>query len=160
MLLGFGSAYPAPQEQTPNRRISQQQKIKESDAVSALARLGVPMHRDPKGVVRWIEATKGEFSDEAMAYLPSLSSLEWLEIGGGKVSASGAAHLKGCTALKRLYLHDINLAGDELSWLSSLKELEALSLQRTGIHGAFIKNLAAIGHSHCIEFERKSYLGR
>jgi hypothetical protein len=141
--FGFGSSYSAPQGKTPDSRTGTQQKIKESDAISALVRLGVPMQRDPKGVVRWIEATKGEFNDEALAYLPSLSGLEWLEIGSGNVSATGAAHLKGCTALKRLYVHDIKLGGDELSWLSNLKGLEALSLQRTGINGAIIKNLAS-----------------
>ena len=144
VLFGFGNSYPALQGQPSNLPIGTQQKIKESDAISALARLGIPMHRDPKGVVRWIEATKGEFSDEAMAYLPSLPSLEWLEIGGGNVSAAGAAHLKGCGALKRLYLHDIKLGADDQSWLSALKGLEALSLQRTGIHGSFIKNLIAM----------------
>jgi len=116
---------------------------REEEAVNALARLGVPMHRDPSGVVRWIEAKKGELSDEAMAYLPALSRLEWLEIGGGKVSAAGAAHLKGCPELKRLYIYDINLSGDRLQWLAALTRLEALSLQRTGINAAIMENIKA-----------------
>ena len=116
---------------------------KEEEAVSALAKLGVPMHRDPSGVVRWIEAKKGEMTDEAMAHLPALSKLEWLEIGGGKVSAAGAAHLKGCPELRRLYIYDINLAGDKLQWLSALTKLEALSLQRTGIDASIMENIKA-----------------
>ena len=118
---------------------------REEEAVNALAKMGVPVHRDPSGIVRWIEAKKGELTDEAMSYLPSLSMLEWLEIGGGKVSASGAAHLKGCTALRRLYIYDINLAGEKLQWLSALTRLEALSLQRTGIDASIMENIKAPG---------------
>ena len=118
---------------------------KEEEAVSALAKLGVPMHKDPSGVVRWIEAKKGELTDEAMSHLPFLSRLEWLEIGGGKVSVTGAAHLKGCTELRRLYIYDINLAGDKLQWLSALTKLEALSLQRTSIDESIMENIKAPG---------------
>ena len=122
---------------------SAQVSSKEAEAVSALAKLGVPLHSDPSGVVRWIEAKKGEMTDEAMALLPSLSKLEWLEIGGGNVSAAGAAHLKGCPELRRLYIHDIKLAGDKLQWLASLTKLEALSLQRTGIDASIMGNIKA-----------------
>ena len=89
-----------------NKRDQQQP---EQQAIQALTKLGIPLQRDSKGVVRWIEATKGEFSDEAMRYLAQLPGLEWLEIGEGSVTAAGTAQLKGCTALKRLYLHDIRL---------------------------------------------------
>jgi hypothetical protein len=105
--------------------------------------MGVPLHRDPSGVVRWIEAKQGELTDEAMTHLPALSRLEWLEIGGGKVSAAGAAHLKGCPELRRLYIYDINLAGDKLQWLTALTKLEALSLQRTGINASIMENIKA-----------------
>ena len=113
----------------------------EEDAVNALAKLGVPMHRDPSGVVRWIEAKKGELTDEAMALLPALSKLEWLEISGGKVTATGVAHLKGCPEMKRLYIYDINLAGDKLQWLEALTRLEALSLQRTGVDASVMESI-------------------
>lgn len=113
----------------------------ETDAVAALNRLGVPLQHDSKGTVRWIEATKGEMTDEAMRYVAALPRLEWLEIGGGLVTAPGMANLKNCPALKRLYVHDINLGGDDLAWLAELKNLEALSLQRTHIDGAMLKNL-------------------
>jgi len=122
-----------------------QVSAKEEEAVNALAKLGIPMHHDPSGVVRWIEAKKGELTDEAMAYLPDLSRLEWLEIGGGKVSAAGAAHLKGCPELRRLYIYDINLAGDKLQWLTALTKLEALSLQRTGVDASIMENIKAPG---------------
>jgi hypothetical protein len=115
----------------------------ELDAATALTRLGVPLQRDSRGVVRWIEATKGEISDEALHYLPALSSLEWLEIGHGNVTRSGMASLKNCPSLRRLYVHDIDLGGDALEWLASLTHLEALSLQRTGVDGAVLKNLKA-----------------
>ena len=119
--------------------------VEEEEAVSALAKLGVPMHRDPSGVVRWIEAKKGELTDEAMSHLPALSSLEWLEIGGGKVSAAGAAHLKACTELRRLYIYDINLTGDKLQWLAALTKLDALSLQRTGVDASIMENIKSPG---------------
>lgn len=141
-LSGFGVASLTAAD-TPAAKTQTADKAKETDAVAALAKLGVPMHKDPSGVVRWIEAVGGELTDEAMIYLPALSKLEWLEIGGGKVTATGAAHLKGCTALRRLYIHDIKLAGDELKWLSALTRLEALSLQRTGVSGAVLKNIEA-----------------
>jgi hypothetical protein len=120
------------------------QTNKEEQTAAALVKLGAPIHKDSEGFVRWIEAAGGELSDEAMRLLPSLSKLEWLEIGGGKVTPSGVANLKGCAALKRLYIHDINLDGNSLDWLANLKQLEALSLQRTGITGNFLKNLKAI----------------
>ncbi len=113
----------------------------EIGAVAALTRLGVPLQHDTRGVVRWIEATNGEMNDEAMRYLPELPGLEWLEISGGKVTSSGIANLKNCRSLRRLYVHDINLSGDALPWLSDLTKLEALSLQHTGIDGSILKNL-------------------
>jgi hypothetical protein len=123
---------------------AQVQAVKtEADAIAALTRLGVPLQKDDRGTVRWIEAANGELSDEALHYLPLLSKLEWLEIGGGKVTAAGIAKLKGCPLLVRLYVHDVSLGGDELAWLSSLLKLEALSLQRTGITGKVVKNLAS-----------------
>jgi internalin A len=115
----------------------------ELDAAAALTRLGVPLQRDDRGVVRWIEATKGEISDEALHHLSALSQLEWLEIGGGNVTRSGLAGLKHCPSLRRLYVHDIDLSGDALEWLANLTKLEALSLQRTGINGTVLKNLKA-----------------
>ena len=116
----------------------------ESQAIAALAKLKIPLQRDSKGIVRWIEATEGEFSDEAMPYLSKLPRLEWLEIGGGSVSAAGIAQLKSCTALRRLYIHGINLQGDDLSWLPGLDRLEALSLRQTKIDGKALKNLTAL----------------
>jgi Leucine-rich repeat (LRR) protein len=134
ILLGFNLSLPAqPGSAKPTKG--------EPDAVAALTRLGIPLQHDSHGVVRWIEATKGELNDESMRYLPALPGLEWLEIGGGHVTSSGIANLKNCPSLRRLYVHDINLAGDALPWLSELKNLEALSLQRTGIDGAVLKNL-------------------
>jgi internalin A len=115
----------------------------EMDAVAALTRLGVPLQQDSRGVVRWIEATKGEINDEALRHLPALPGLEWLEIGGGSATPAGMANLKRCVLLRRLYIHDITLNGDSLEWLSNLKNLEALSLQRTGIEGTALKNLKA-----------------
>jgi len=141
----FSFAYSAASEKASDSRVQEQHRIKEKDAVKALAKLGIPMQQDPHGVVRWIEATKKEFSDEAMAYLPSLSGLEWLEIGGGKITSAGMAHLKDCPALKRLFVHDINLSSDSLQWLSSLARLEALSLQHTGITGSILGNIKAVG---------------
>ena len=142
-LAGFSVTQLAVTETVSAAQAQNNKNSKEADAVSALTKLGVPMHRDPTGVVRWIEAANGELSDAAMAYLPALPALEWLEIGGGKVTAVGAAHLKDCTALKRLYIYDINLAGDELKWLAALTKLEALSLRRAGITADALKNIAA-----------------
>jgi len=123
---------------------SQAQRKSEQQAIQALTQLKIPLQRDSKGVVRWIEATDGEFSDEAMRYLAQLPSLEWLEIGKGSVSAAGTEQLKGCTGLKRLYIHDANLTGDGLEWVAGLKKLEALSLQHTRINGKALKNLIGL----------------
>ena len=131
------------------------QQQPEQQAIQALTKLGIPLQRDSKGVVRWIEATKGEFSDEAMRYLAQLPGLEWLEIGEGSVTAAGTAQLKGCTAFRRLYLHDINLSGDGLDWLSGLKKLEALSLQHTRIEGKALKNLSRTPRAGGSKFERQ-----
>jgi hypothetical protein len=117
----------------------------ETQAVEALTKLKVPLQHDSNGAVRWIEATDKEFSDEAMSYLPRLGTLEWLEIGGGSVTSAGISQLKGCLSLKRLYIHDINLEGDDLSWVSALTKLEALSLQRTRLNGNALKNLKGLG---------------
>jgi hypothetical protein len=142
MLLGFCALYMfQPLDMSAGDRMPQVKT--ESEAVAALAKLGVPLQKDNRGVVRWIEAANAEFSDEAMQCVAHLSKLEWLEIGGGKISPSEIAKLKNCALLARLYIHDINLGNDELAWLSSLTKLEALSLQRTGIKGNVLKNLAA-----------------
>ena len=133
-FLGIHFSYPAQYRSAKPTK-------SEIGAVAALTRLGVPVQHDSRGVVRWIEATNGEMNDEAMHHLGELSGLEWLEIGGGSVTSSGIANLKNCPSLRRLYVHDVNLGGDVLPWLSELKNLEALSLQRTGINGAVLKNL-------------------
>ena len=124
---------------------SRDQKKAELQASEALTKLKIPLQRDSRGVVRWIEATEGEFNDEALPHLAKLPRLEWLEIGGGSVSPAGVAHLKGCSELRRLYIHDIKLNGDELAWLAGLTKLEALSLQRTGMDGRVLKNLKSLG---------------
>ncbi len=121
---------------------TQVRKLTASEAAAALTKLGVPMTLDPTGKVRWIEAANGELSDEAMQYLVSLPYLEWLEVGGGKITAAGMSRLKGCVALRRLYIHDIDLSKDALAWITDLK-LEALSLQRTGVNAAGLKQLKA-----------------
>jgi len=113
-------------------------------AAEELTKLGVPLQKDPKGNVRWIEAREGELKDKSLSLLPFLPELEWLEIGNGIITPEGMKHLGKCTALKRLYVHDINLKGAELEWISSLKQLEALSLQRTQIDGKFLKHLNAV----------------
>ncbi|HYK89127.1 MAG TPA: hypothetical protein VE398_10175 [Acidobacteriota bacterium] len=112
-------------------------------AVATLIKMGLPLERDSSGHVRWIEAAKSEFNDEAMRCLPGFPKLEWLEIGGGIVTASGIAHLQTCSALARLYLHDLHLNDDMLAVLAGLRHLEALSLQRTGITGKALANLRA-----------------
>jgi hypothetical protein len=124
---------------------SRDQNKTELQASEALTKLKIPLQRDIRGVVRWIEATEGEISDEALPYLAKLTRLEWLEIGGGSVSPAGVAHLKDCSELRRLYIHDIRLNGDDLAWLAGLTKLEALSLQRTGIDGKVLKNLTSLG---------------
>lgn len=112
-------------------------------AVAKLTELGIPLQADPEGNVRWIEAKNGEFTDEAMRYIPDLPELEWLEISRSSLSDRGLSHLKKCTAIRRLYIHDMNLKGEELSWISSLNQLEALALQNTRIDGRFLKHLSA-----------------
>jgi hypothetical protein len=123
------------------------QATKESDedrAVAALAKLNVPLGRDSEGRVRWLEAPNGELSDEALPYLAGLPLLEWLELGGGKATITGIESLKSCKALKRLYLHDVDLSKDSLVWIADLR-LEALSLQRTAIGGSALKQLRDAG---------------
>jgi hypothetical protein len=118
-------------------------KISEESAAAALMQMGVPLGRDPSGRVRWMEAAGVALDDEALRLLPSLPLLEWLEIGGGKITAAGLGMLKDCQALRRLYVHDINLAENDLGWIAGLK-LEALSLQRTGVSGAALRQLKAM----------------
>jgi hypothetical protein len=134
VLLALGICYSAQYRKTKPTK-------GEINAVGALTRLGVPLQQDSRGVVRWIEATKGEMNDEALRHLPELPELGWLEIGGGNVTAAGIANLKNCPLLRRLYIHDVNLGGDALMWLADLKNLEALSLKHTGIDGAVLKNI-------------------
>jgi Leucine-rich repeat (LRR) protein len=148
MLLGLDVAHALQPLDIPGGRISNTKnspdpKKDEREAAEELAKLGIPLQKDPQGVVRWIEAAKGEFNDEAMKYLPSLSRLVWLEIGGGGVTLSGMEYLKKCHSLRRLYVHDIDLSKDTLAWLAGLPNLEALSLQRTGISGSALQNLKA-----------------
>jgi hypothetical protein len=113
-------------------------------AIASLNKMGVPLGLDPSGRLRWIEAAIGELSDEAMQHLAGLPNLEWLEIGGGKITAAGTNHLKECPALKRLYIHDVDLSKDSLAWITNLR-LEALSLQRTGVNAAALRQLKAAG---------------
>ena len=141
LFLALNTAYTVEPVSAPAGRASVSKG--ETEAAKALTKLGVPLQKDPEGVVRWIEATYKEMDDNAMRYLPSLPRLEWLEIGGGKVSAKGMEHLKGCRSLKRLYIHDVDLSGDTLSWLSGLPNLQALSLQHTRIDGKVLKNLSS-----------------
>ncbi len=131
-----------PQEAQAGREPDQKQA--EAQAIAVLTRLKIPLQRDPRGVVRWIEAADGELSDEALAHVARLPRLEWLEIGGGAVTAAGVSNLKQCLSLKRLYIRNVKLNGDEVTWLSNLKNLEALSLQGTGVDGRAVRNLKAL----------------
>jgi hypothetical protein len=105
---------------------SSQPRTDDAASIAALTKMGVPLQRDANGRVRWIEAVKGELSDQAMHHLPGLPQLEWLEIGHGNVTALG-----------------MSLGNDPLAWLSHLTRLEALSLQRLGITGRVLRNLKA-----------------
>ena len=141
----FSFVYPAALEKASDSRVEEQppSKKRRSKIFGAIG------NTDAAGPFAALQgglnvATKKEFSDEAMAYLPSLSGLEWLEIGGGKITSAGMAHLKDCPALKRLFIHDINLSSDSLQWLSSLTRLESLSLQHTGITGSILGNIKAV----------------
>ena len=136
-LQAAGAKPAAPDSQKPKADA-------EERAVAALTALNVPLGRDPSGKILWIEAGNGELTDEAMRHLPGLPTLEWLEIGGGKVTAAGMAFLKNCAALRRLYVHDVSLAGDAMEWLAGLR-LQALSLQRTGISGKVLQHMKAPG---------------
>jgi len=118
------------------------QQMEEVRASATLVKLRVPLERDPLGRVRWIRAADGQLSDEVMRHLSALPLLEWLEIGGGNVTAAGMAFLKSCPALRRLYIHDVQLGNDPLHWLAGLRP-EALSLQRAGIDGRVLKQLRA-----------------
>ncbi len=110
-----------------------------------MARARIPLQQDAAGRIRWIEASRGELSDTALGQVAKLRSLEWLEIGGGRVTPAGLAQLKACAALKRLYVHDVDLSDHDPTWLSGLVRLEALSLQRTRIPGRALKRVAATG---------------
>jgi len=112
--------------------------------VTKLTELNVPLQKDPKEDIRWIEARRGELNDESIRLLQHLPKLEWLEIGNSFITQEGMKYLGKCTALKRLYIHDISLEGEELEWISNLKKLEALSLQRTQIDGKFLKHLSTV----------------
>ncbi len=112
-------------------------------AVEKLTKAGIFLQKDPEGKVRWIEAPNGEIKDEHMPLLARLPFLEWLEIGKSSLSPAGIKHLRECINIRRLYIHDINLEGQELKWISGLKRLEALSLQHTGITGKFLNHLTA-----------------
>jgi len=128
----------------------------DTQAISELAKSGVPLQKDPKGDVRWIEAKQGELTDKALSLLPLLPKLEWLEIGNGIITPDGMKHLGKCTSLKRLYIHDISLQGEELAWISDLKQLEALSLQRTKIDGKFLKHLSAVDTLKVLNLSKNS----
>ncbi len=141
--VALGMLFGALLWQVPDSVSGLHPKTGQRQALEVLAGLGVPLQRDPWGVVRWIEAAEMEMGDEAMRYLPELPSLEWLEIGGGRVSASSFAVLKDCRSLRRLYIRDISLEGNDLAWLSDLTKLEALSLARTQIDGRVLKNIKA-----------------
>ncbi len=150
VICGQSAGYFAPPAAIPQTAAldsgkpgDQVRKVSSSDAAAAaLTKLGIPLGLDPSGKVRWIEAANSELSDEAMQYLAGLPNLEWLEVGGGKVTAAGMSCIKGCVALRRLYIHDVDLSKDTLAWIADLR-LEALSLQRTTVDAKALRQLKA-----------------
>ncbi len=115
----------------------------ERAAAAALESAQVHLQRDAAGNARWIEAPRGEVDDAALAQIAKLHSLEWLELAGSGITPAGLGKLGASGALRRLYLHDVNLHGQDPKWLSGLKRLEALSLQRTGASGDTLRYLPA-----------------
>ena len=103
-------------------------RIDDAQAIAVLTKLGVPLERDDRGRVRWIEAAGGELNDEAMRCLPLLPMLEWLEIGGGSVTPAGMAHLKGLKKLRVLGLQDTAVEDAGLAHLTG-NSLEEVYLQ-------------------------------
>jgi hypothetical protein len=144
VLSGSGHAFSPSGSSLIQKPASLEAQTVAERAATALGGLGVPLMRDPSGQVRWIEAIHGEMTDESLKHVAALPMLEWLEIGGGKVTAAGLGALKDCRTLRRLYLHDLPLGKDPLTWLADLP-LEALSLQRTGVAGGAIQALKAPG---------------
>jgi|GEM_PF-1637318 len=114
------------------------------EAVKALEALGVTIEHNDQGQVKSVVATKGQMTDEALAWLERLPALEKLEIRGGKITAKGLAHLKNLQGLQRFYLCEVPLEDEALEHLAGLTNLVALSLENTGITGkglAYLKNL-------------------
>ena len=123
---GFGQAAAV---QTPKK--SDQATAKR--VVAALERLGAKLDRDDQDRVRGIEATEGQLTDKALAWLPYLPHLESLEVTGGQITDDGIAQLRVLTSLQRLYLNDVPVTDAALAQLRKLVNLEVLSLQNTGV---------------------------
>jgi Leucine-rich repeat (LRR) protein len=87
----------------------------------------------------------GNFSDDDLAPIEGLKTLDDLDLSRTSVTDAGLAHLRGLTALRILHLTECKGVTDAgLVHLAGLMALERLYLDRTRIHGDGLKHLQGL----------------
>lgn len=110
---------------------------------------------DPAKPVVRVSLTDLHLTDEDLACLKGLTSIEALGLAGNKITDTGLSHLQGLLKIRILYLSATQITDAGLDQLKGFAELEDLNLRRTNITGKglvalhSLKNLKSIDLSEC-----------
>lgn len=85
-----------------------------------------------------------EFSDESLAPLKNLKSLQKLELTNSPITSAGMNHLSGLTGLYTLHLGGTKVTDDGLKNIRSMRNLGILSLGNTPISDAGLAHLVPL----------------
>jgi hypothetical protein len=94
----------------------------------------------------------GPASDDDLAHLAGMKSLEALDLSNFLISPRGVAHLAKLKGLKRLYLSEVGLVDDDLKQLAALTGLVYVALGRNNkLTGAGLTHLAALQNMESLD---------
>jgi Leucine-rich repeat (LRR) protein len=102
--------------------------------------------RNDRGEPITIDVGGTEFSDEQLAHLKDVPTLEELHLSNTPITDAGMAHVAGLRGLKQLYLAKCDVGDEGLAHVRELVNLEALNVFGTKTTDAGIEHLMGLKH--------------
>ncbi len=124
------------------------EKLRESEAIGEIVRLGGTIERDdtlPGRSVTGVAFRVGsDVGDEDVALLRPFTELKKLELSGTEIAPAGLKQLSRMNNLTSLSLNSTRIGDRGLKELKGLKNLTTLDINRAGITDAGLKELAQL----------------
>lgn len=127
-----------------NKRLAEQAKPEQREAVLAVTRWGANVIVNAAGDVEAVQLEGCIFPDSVLATLDRLPKLKQLKIGHSKVTDDGLKYLSNLASLESVTLTQTNITDDGLRHLASMPGLKSLSLHMSLVTSAGMQSLARI----------------